>query len=68
MPEIRRIKKHEEGRVRSGNSKNKTRRKEWKKEKEETFTYVEVPILMCSPWVGNMLGPSVTLPQENLYV
>jgi hypothetical protein len=34
----------------------KTRRKEWMKEKEETFTYVEVPILVCSPSVGNALG------------
>jgi hypothetical protein len=34
--------------------KKKTRRKEWRKEKEETFTYVEVPILEC---VGNTLGP-----------
>jgi hypothetical protein len=39
----------------------KKRRKEWKKEKEEIysylfFTFVEVPILVCSPSVGNGLG------------
>jgi hypothetical protein len=39
-----------------------TRRKEWRKENEETFTYVEVPILMCSPWVRNRLGPSCDPP------
>ncbi len=27
-------------------------RKEWRKEKEEIFTYVEVPILMCSRLIG----------------
>jgi hypothetical protein len=36
------------------NSK-KTRRKEWRKEKEENFTNVEVRILLCSPLVGNAL-------------
>ncbi len=36
----------------------KTRRKEWRKEKEETVTYLEVPLQMCSRCVGNTLGPS----------
>jgi hypothetical protein len=42
----------------------KTRRKEWRKEKEEISMYVEVPILVCSPWVGNTLGlpPSCNPP------
>jgi len=26
------------------------------KEKEEIFTYVKVPILVCSPSIGNTLG------------
>jgi hypothetical protein len=59
--------KHKEERDRLGN-KIKTRRKEWKKEKkrfffEIFFTYIEVPILMCSP-----LGwehPRTTLRKEN---
>ncbi len=47
-------------RERSGKFKQ-TRRKEWKKEKEEIysylfFTFVEVPILVCSPSVENALG------------
>jgi hypothetical protein len=33
-----------------------TRRKEWRKEKEEIFMYVEVPILVCFPSVVNALG------------
>ncbi len=43
------------GKDRSGKFK-KTRRKEWRKEKVEIVTYVEVPILVCSPSVGNTLG------------
>jgi hypothetical protein len=64
---IRTIQKHKEERGRSGNFK-KTRRKEWSKEKEEIFTYMEVPILVCvlhrlrTP-SGN--HPHATLPQEN---
>jgi hypothetical protein len=62
--------KHKEERDRLGN-KIKKRRKEWKKEKkrfffEIFFTYIEVPILMCSP-----LGqehPRTTLHQENSLV
>jgi hypothetical protein len=50
---IRKIQKHKEERDRSGKFK-KTRRKEWRKEKEEIFMYVEV--LMCFPSVGNTLG------------
>jgi hypothetical protein len=63
---IREIQKHKEERGRSGEFK-KTRRKEWRKEKEEIFMYVEVPILVCFPSVGNTLGvpPSCNLPQEN---
>jgi len=40
----------------------KTRKKEWRKEKEGFFlfflflTYMEGPILVCSPSVGNALG------------
>ncbi len=34
----------------------KTRRKEWRKDKEEIFRYVEVLIHDCSPSVGNDLG------------
>jgi hypothetical protein len=30
-------------------------KKECRKEKEEILTYVEVPILVCSPSVGNTL-------------
>jgi hypothetical protein len=55
---IRKIQKHKEERDRSGKFR-KTRRKEWRKEKEEIFTYVEVPILMCSPSVGNTFWPEV---------
>ncbi len=33
----------------------KTRRKEWRKEKEEIVKYVEIPILVCSPLVRNAL-------------
>ncbi len=41
--QIKRIQKKQEG-------------KEWRKEKEEIFMYVEVPILMCFPLVRNALG------------
>jgi hypothetical protein len=49
------------------NSK-KEKRKEWRKEKEEIFTDVEVPILVCSPSARNglMLPPSCNLPLEEL--
>jgi hypothetical protein len=47
--------KIKEERDRSGKF-NKTRRKEWRKEREEIFAYVEVPILVCSPLVGDALG------------
>jgi hypothetical protein len=49
------IQKHKEERDTPGKFK-KTRRKEWRREKEEIFKYMEVPILMCSPLVGNTLG------------
>jgi hypothetical protein len=52
---IRKIQKHKEERGGSGDFK-KTRRKECRKEKEEIFMYVEVPILVCFPSVGNALG------------
>jgi len=32
------------------------RKKEWRKEKEEIFTYAEGPIQVGSPLVGNALG------------
>ncbi len=35
---------------------NKTRRKEWRKEQEDIFAYLEVPILVCSPLVADALG------------
>jgi hypothetical protein len=50
----RKIQKHKEERDRSGKFK-KTRRKEWRKEKEKNFTYMEVPLLY-SPMVGDALG------------
>jgi hypothetical protein len=34
----------------------KAKRKELRKEKEEIFMYMEVPILMCSPSVRNTLA------------
>jgi hypothetical protein len=49
---IRKIEKHKEERDRSGKFK-KARWKEWRKENEEIFTFVEVLILMCSASVGN---------------
>jgi hypothetical protein len=55
--------KHKEERDKSGKLK-KTRRKEWTKEKEQNFMYLEVPILVCSPLVGDALGlpPSCNSP------
>ncbi len=50
---IRKIQKNKEEMDISGKFK-KTRRKEWRKEKKENFTYVEVPLL-CSPLVGDAL-------------
>jgi hypothetical protein len=47
MGRIKKIKKHKEERDRSGRFK-KTRRKEWRREKQYIFSYMEVPILMCS--------------------
>jgi len=46
--------------------KNRKERMEERK-RRGFFTYVEVPILVCSPSVGNASGyrPCVTLPQEN---
>ncbi len=52
---IKKIQKHKEERDRSRKFK-KTRRKEWRKEREEIFAYLEVPILMCSPLVGDAMG------------
>jgi hypothetical protein len=48
------IQKHKEARDKSEKFK-KTRKKEWRKEKEEIVKYVEIPILVCSPSVGNAL-------------
>jgi len=66
MGRIRNIQKHKEERDRSGKFQKK-RWKEWRKQKENIFTFVEVLILMCSAWVGNTKGyhPCATLPQEN---
>jgi hypothetical protein len=61
MGRIKKMQKHKEERDRSGKFK-KTRKKEWMKEKEEISMYVEVPILVCSPSVGNTLG---LLPSSN---
>jgi hypothetical protein len=49
------------------NIQKKKRWKEWRKQKENIFIFVEVLILMCSAWVGNTKGyhPCATLPQEN---
>jgi hypothetical protein len=60
---IRKFQKHKEGRDKSGKFK-KTRRKEWRREKEQIFMYLEVPILVCSPLVGDALGlpPLCDLP------
>ncbi len=51
------------------NSKKKKKKKEWRKEKEEIFTDVEVPILVCSPLARNalMLPPSCNLPLEETH-
>jgi hypothetical protein len=45
----------------------KKKRKEWRKEKEEIFftTYMEVPILVCSPSIRNALR-ATTLVQPSL--
>jgi hypothetical protein len=63
---IMKIQKHKEARDKSEKFK-KTRKKEWRKEKEEIVKYMEIPILVCSPSVGNAPGyhPDGTLPQEN---
>jgi hypothetical protein len=69
MGRIRKIQKHKEERHRSGKFK-KTRRKEWRKEKEDIFRYMEVPTLMCSRSVGNTLGlpPSYDLPLRRIHL
>ncbi len=46
MRRIKKVQKHKEERDRSGKFK-KTRRKEWRQEKEEIFTYLEVPSVFC---------------------
>jgi hypothetical protein len=51
---ITKIEKHKEEMDKSEKFK-KTRRKEWRKEKEEIVKYVEIPILVCSPLVRNAL-------------
>jgi hypothetical protein len=63
---IKKVQIHKEERDRSGKF-NKRRRKERRKEKEEIFTYLEVPILVYSPSVRNALRlpPSCNLPHEN---
>ncbi len=52
---IRKIQKHKEESDRSRIFK-KARGKEWRKEKEEIFTFTEFLTLMCSALVGNTLG------------
>jgi hypothetical protein len=66
MGRIRKIQKHKEEGDKSGKFK-KTRRKKLRKEREEIFAYVEVPILVCLPLVGDARGyhPGATLRQEN---
>jgi hypothetical protein len=77
---IRKIQKHKEERTDQKNSKTQGGKgqirkfqknqegKNWRKEKEEIFTYMEVPIVMC---VLNRLRtpsgyhPCATVPQEN---
>jgi hypothetical protein len=57
MGRIRKIQKHKERRKGTDQENfKKTRRKEWMKKKEKIFIYMEVPILMCSPSVGNTFG------------
>jgi hypothetical protein len=68
MGQIRKIKKHKEERDRSGKLK-KTRRKEWRKEKEENF-YIHGgshPYLCVLHGSGMSTGYNAhaTLPQEN---
>jgi hypothetical protein len=69
MGRIKKIQNHKEERHRSGKLK-KTRWKEWRKEKEEIFTFMEVLILICSALVGNTKGyhPCATFPQENPHI
>jgi hypothetical protein len=64
---IRKIQKHKEEKDKSGKFK-KTRRKEWRKEKEQIFIYLEVPILVCSPLVGDALElpPSCNPPSGEI--
>jgi len=54
MGRIKKIQKHKKERDKIGKFK-KTRRKEWRK-KKEIITYMEVPILVCSPSVENALN------------
>jgi hypothetical protein len=67
MGRIGKIKKHKGERDKSGKFK-KRRWKEWRKEKGETFTFMEVLILMCSTSVGNTKGyrPCATLRRSHL--
>jgi hypothetical protein len=60
---IRKIQKRKEVRDRSGKFR-KTRRKDWRKEKEEILTCLEVPILVCYLSMGNTfwLPPSCEPP------
>jgi hypothetical protein len=67
---IRKFQKRKEERDRSGKNSKKTRRKEWRKEKEENFFF---PIcggshsrVLCSPLVGNTLRlvPSCNPPSR----
>jgi len=63
MRRIQKVQKHEES-DRAGNFK-KTRRKDWRKEKEELVQTLRFPVY--SPSVGNALRllPLCDLPQEN---
>ncbi len=56
MGQIKKIQKHKEERDRSGKFKKEKEKKEWRKEKEEIFTYAKGTIHVGSPLGGNALG------------
>jgi hypothetical protein len=64
MRRIQKVQKHKEESHRSGKFK-KTRRKDWRKEKEEIFTYLEVPSVFSIGWERPQLLSLCDLPQEN---
>jgi len=48
--------KTQEGKGQIRKIQKRKRKKEWRKEKEEIFTYAKGPIQVGSPLVGNALG------------